>query len=69
MPEFRTVGVKIKKAKRSHDPDAQIIGKPDSSNPCGEIATTPEFPELKSQYLKQMVTAKKVRGAFSQRQI
>lgn len=67
LPEFCTRGYKIKMAERSSDPAAQIFEKPESSNLHEEMATTPTFPEPKSQYLKQLVTAKRVRSLFQHR--
>lgn len=63
LPDFCTLGYKPTKAKCWSDPAAQIVEDPESSNLREEMATTPTFPEPRSQHLKQLVTAKKV-GSF-----
>lgn len=63
LPAFCDLSFNIKKAKFSGDPAAQINGKPEFSNPRGEIATT-KFPERKFQNLNQLVNGKKVRGVL-----
>lgn len=62
LPELSAPGFKIKKAKCSRDPPAQINRTPDSATLHGETPTTPEIPALKTPYLKHLVSAKKVRG-------
>lgn len=61
LPELSAPGFKIKKAKSSRDPPAQMNGTPDSATLRGEAATTPEIPALKTPYLKHLVSTKKVR--------